>query len=231
MGLLDILDGVSSNETKSLTADQSAFVKSINKKLEEILEKDSRMNLRRTSRELFGIDNFINNKITHGGKPSDMRYILEVLTEHGKRMRDYSWIETDELSRMAVNIADKKGYSKSEVSELMGKSKKYFNVAEARCSRNPLLDIYDFVAIIPDKQEESKRDEKSTLLKKSEELDEKICMVSFELDGEVYYLSDKKDESLSFSKNKDSAKKLDGWSQVEADVIRGKQKIVVEFFD
>ena len=68
-------------------------------------------------------------------------------------------------------------------------------------------------------------------MKKSEELDEKICMVSFELDGEVYYLSDKKDGSLSFSKNKDSAKKLDGWSQVEVDVIRGKQKIVVEFFD
>lgn len=132
-----------------MTVDVEFERKSIIKIVDEIQKKDSRLSMMSLGLELFGTKNKIHNAINNHTDRISLLKVKESLCDYNKKMKDYSDISTYELIRMINNLIENKGYMQTNVSRMMGRSISYISQAVSTNNRSALLNIYDFVSVIP----------------------------------------------------------------------------------
>lgn len=228
---------------RNMTVDQTNFSKQINILIGEIQKKDERFNVQRLERTIFEKNNVISKAADRNTPTSVERYraIISALTNFKNSMKDYSNISTDELIKRVKNLIKNKGYSQSEVSKRMGKSDTYVASSISQKSRSPLLNIYDFVELLTKKTENEKVIKKtecrtptspvSTVFneQKNTEEDGTIFVAKLTLNGETYYLENLQEGKLHFANTTSNAEWFTEKPFVEADVMTGRKKVVVEF--
>ncbi|MBM6615615.1 hypothetical protein JTF06_12035 [Desemzia sp. RIT804] len=134
----------------------------LRKILKEILKKDVRKKTRTLSIEVFGDRNKISNGLNSTQNINEIKRIRNEMENYCQKMRDYSSYTDDDLVRACTNLIANKGYSKTEVSLLMGKFENYTYMAFFKKTRHSLLDIFDFASTIVNKNKNKNKNNNTT---------------------------------------------------------------------
>lgn len=215
-----------------MTAEKYVYIKQINELIADIQKKDDRFSVSKLERDVFEKEHIIANAISRYSKScysiDRYRFIISRLTEYRDSIKDYSMISTNELIKKSKNLIKNKGYTLEDVSAMMGKNNNYISARISEGKRSPILNIYDFAKMLPEK---SYQRVVENIVKPEVTIatDGLISIIKLTLNGNVYYLENVQDEKLMFSASRDNAEWFNEEPSIETEIINGKKKTVIEF--
>lgn len=215
-----------------MTEEKKIFCRKINELIGDIQAKDERKSVLYLEQTVFEKKGFISNALTTTGNPSidKLRNIIKGLEKYKSEMRDYSALTTDELKKKIKNLISNKNYNPNEIATLMGKTSSYVYVNLARDSKHSLLNIYDFVVVLPAKEKNGTQVAKTVEQKASVETSVgAIHVVGLIFEGNEYYLESAGGEQLVFVKSSDRAQWFDETPEANLEFLTGRKKVVIEF--
>lgn len=215
-----------------MTEEKKIFCRKINELIGDIQAKDERKSVLYLEQTVFEKKGFISNALTTNGNPSidKLRNIITGLEKYKSEMRDYSAMTTDELKKKIKNLIANKNYNPKEIATLMGKASSYVYVNLTRDSKHSLLNIYDFVGMLPTKEKNGTQVVKPIEQKTSVETSVgSIHVVGIIFEGSDYYLESVGGEQLVFVKSSDRAQWFDKTPEAELEFLTGRKKVVIEF--
>lgn len=215
-----------------MTEEKKIFCRQINELIGDIQAKDERKSVLYLEQTVFEKKGFISNALTTTGNPSidKLRNIIKGLEKYKSEMRDYSALTTDELKKKIKNLISNKNYNPNEIATLMGKTSSYVYVNLARDSKHSLLNIYDFVVVLPAKEKNGTQVAKTVEQKTSIGTSAgAIHVAKLVFEGSEYYLESTGGEQLMFVKSPDRAQWFDETPEAKLEFLTGRKKVVIEF--
>lgn len=223
-----------------MTEDKEIFRRKINELLGDIQKKDERKTVAFLEKTIFEKTGYIAGALTVNGNPGvdRLRDIVRRLEKYKSEMRDYSIFTSQDLKRKINNLISNKNYKRTEVSELMGKYQNYVSAAMGKEARYSLLNIFDFVTMLPEKKASAKEkplnlfdtlNETKDCLKTVNKNSGTIHVVKLVFEDHEYYLENTRDNQLVFAKSTDRAQWFDETPEAKLEFLTGRKKVVVEF--
>lgn len=215
-----------------MTEEKKIFQRRINELIGDIQNKDERKSVLYLEQTVFEKPGIITSSIAKSGNPSidKLRSVITGLEKYKSEMRDYSSLTVDELKKKIKNLIANKNYKYDEISGLMGKSRAYVSKILIVDSKYSLLNIYDFVVMIPAKEKNGTQAVKPIEQKTNVETSAgAIHVVELIFDGNEYYLESTGGEQLVFVKSSDRAQWFDKTPEAELEFLTGRKKVVIEF--
>ena len=215
-----------------MTEEKKIFCRQINELIGDIQAKDERKSVLYLEQTVFEKKGFISNALTTTGNPSidKLRNIIKGLEKYKSEMRDYSALTTDELKKKIKNLISNKNYNPNEIATLMGKTSSYVYVNLARDSKHSLLNIYDFVVVLPAKEKNGTQVAKTVEQKTSIGTSAgAIHVAKLVFEGSEYYLESKGGEQLMFVNSPERAQLFDETPEAKLEFLTGRKKVVIEF--
>lgn len=222
-----------------MTEEKKIFCRKINELIGDIQAKDERKSVLYLEQTVFEKKGFISSAIATDGNPSidKLRNIINGLEKYKIEMRDYSEMSVDDLDKKIRNLIENKRYNKAEVSELMGKSITYVNATLYRKSKPQLLDIFDFVTLLPKKKDDVKpappnlipANKTNDLQKAINKNSGTIHVVKLAFGDAEYYLESVGESQIVFVKSSDRAQWFDETPEANLEFLTGRKKVVIEF--
>ena len=215
-----------------MTEDKKIFQRQINELIGDIQKKDERESISHLEQMIFEKQGIIASSIAESGNPSidRLRSIITGLEKYKSEMRDYSSLTVDELKKKIKNLIANKNYKYDEISALMGKSRAYVSKILIVGSKYSLLNIYDFVGMLPPKEKTEtpmvKTAERKTSIGTSAGA---IHVAKLVFEGSEYYLESVGGEQLVFVKSSDRAQWFDETPEAKLEFLTGRKKVVIEF--
>ena len=215
-----------------MTEEKKIFQRRINELIGDIQNKDERENVVHLEQTIFEKQGIIASSIAKNGNPSidRLRSIITGLEKYKSEMRDYSSLTVDELKKKIKNLISNKNYNPNEIATLMGKTSSYVYVNLARDSKHSLLNIYDFVVVLPAKEKNGTQVAKTVEQKTSIGTSAgAIHVAKLVFEGSEYYLESTGGEQLMFVKSPDRAQWFDETPEAKLEFLTGRKKVVIEF--